>query len=185
MDALPVTARISTAQFASISTISAGGVRATSRLDPSDRQPAPGSRGSTGSSTSPSPGVCGDRRGSGAGGSIGGQGKPPAYLGASHWSTRLMAERLGISFASVARIWRRWNIQPATGGDVQVLLRSRTGSQAARRRGALPWTLVRHEALMFRVEVRDLRRRTYRSRDGESGAADPGRCRDWCEQPSG
>ena len=40
------------------------------------------------------------------------KGKPPARLGASHWSTRLMAERLGISFASVARIWRKWNIQP-------------------------------------------------------------------------
>ena len=24
----------------------------------------------------------------------------------------MMAERLGISFASVARIWRKWNIQP-------------------------------------------------------------------------
>jgi transposase len=40
------------------------------------------------------------------------KGKPPDHLGASHWSTRLMAERLGISFASVARIWRKWNIQP-------------------------------------------------------------------------
>ena len=40
------------------------------------------------------------------------KGKPPAHLGASHWSTRLMADRLGISFASVARIWRKWNIQP-------------------------------------------------------------------------
>jgi transposase len=40
------------------------------------------------------------------------KGKPPAHLGASHWSARLMAERLGISFASVARIWRKWNIQP-------------------------------------------------------------------------
>ena len=40
------------------------------------------------------------------------KGKPPAYLGASHWSTRLMADRLGISFGSVARIWRKWNIQP-------------------------------------------------------------------------
>ena len=39
-------------------------------------------------------------------------GEPPAQLGASHWSARLMAERLGISFASVARIWRKWNIQP-------------------------------------------------------------------------
>ena len=39
-------------------------------------------------------------------------GKPPADLGISHWSVRLMADRLGISFASVGRIWRKWNIQP-------------------------------------------------------------------------
>ena len=36
------------------------------------------------------------------------KGKPPAHLGVTHWSTRLMANRLGISFASVARIWRKW-----------------------------------------------------------------------------
>jgi transposase len=40
------------------------------------------------------------------------KGRPPAHLGVTHWSTRLMAERLGISFASVARIWRKWGIQP-------------------------------------------------------------------------
>jgi transposase len=40
------------------------------------------------------------------------RGKPPLELGVTHWSTRLMADRLGISFASVARIWRKWNIQP-------------------------------------------------------------------------
>jgi transposase len=39
-------------------------------------------------------------------------GKPPADLGISHWSVRLMADRLGISFASVGRIWRKWKIQP-------------------------------------------------------------------------
>jgi transposase len=39
-------------------------------------------------------------------------GKPPTELGISHWSVRLMADRLGISFASVGRIWRKWNIQP-------------------------------------------------------------------------
>ena len=32
------------------------------------------------------------------------KGKPPEDLGVTHWSARLMAERLGISFASVARI---------------------------------------------------------------------------------
>lgn len=40
------------------------------------------------------------------------KGKPPLELGVTHWSARLMAGRLGISFASVARIWRKWNIQP-------------------------------------------------------------------------
>lgn len=39
-------------------------------------------------------------------------GKPPAELGISHWSVRLMADRLGISFSSVGRIWRKWHIQP-------------------------------------------------------------------------
>ncbi|MET4145450.1 helix-turn-helix domain-containing protein [Arthrobacter sp. UYCo732] len=39
-------------------------------------------------------------------------GKPRAELGISRWSARIMAERFGISFSSVARIWRRWKIQP-------------------------------------------------------------------------
>ncbi|MGH3779320.1 MAG: helix-turn-helix domain-containing protein [Pseudonocardiaceae bacterium] len=39
-------------------------------------------------------------------------GRPPAHLGASHWSSRLLGEHLGISFATVARIWRKWGIQP-------------------------------------------------------------------------
>ena len=29
-----------------------------------------------------------------------------------HWSARLLADHLGISFASVARIWREWDLQP-------------------------------------------------------------------------
>jgi transposase len=40
------------------------------------------------------------------------QGRPPARLGVTHWSARLLGDQLGISFASVARIWRKWNIQP-------------------------------------------------------------------------
>jgi transposase len=38
--------------------------------------------------------------------------KPPARLGITHWSARFLAAELGISFASVARIWRKWKIQP-------------------------------------------------------------------------
>ncbi len=37
---------------------------------------------------------------------------PPAKLGVTHWSARLLADHLGISFASVARIWREWKLQP-------------------------------------------------------------------------
>jgi transposase len=39
-------------------------------------------------------------------------GRPPERLGITHWSARFLAAELGISFASVARIWRKWSIQP-------------------------------------------------------------------------
>ena len=39
-------------------------------------------------------------------------GRPPRRLGITHWSARFLAAELGISFASVARIWRKWKIQP-------------------------------------------------------------------------
>ena len=39
-------------------------------------------------------------------------GRPPRRLGITHWSARFLATELGISFASVARIWRKWHIQP-------------------------------------------------------------------------
>ena len=39
-------------------------------------------------------------------------GRPPERLGITHWSARFLAAELGISFASVARIWRKWRIQP-------------------------------------------------------------------------
>jgi transposase len=39
-------------------------------------------------------------------------GRPPARLEITHWSARFLAAELGISFATVARIWRKWAIQP-------------------------------------------------------------------------
>ncbi len=39
-------------------------------------------------------------------------GRPPAHLGVTHWSARLLAVELKISFATVARIWRKWDLQP-------------------------------------------------------------------------
>jgi transposase len=42
---------------------------------------------------------------------------PPAELGVTHWSARLLADHLStagmpVSFAEVARIWRDWGLQP-------------------------------------------------------------------------
>ena len=39
-------------------------------------------------------------------------GRPPPHLGVTHWSARLLAAELKISFATVARIWRKWDLQP-------------------------------------------------------------------------
>jgi len=33
-------------------------------------------------------------------------------LGVTHWSARLLGKHLGISFASVARIWREHDLKP-------------------------------------------------------------------------
>lgn len=38
---------------------------------------------------------------------------PPARLGVAHWSSRLLAARLGgVSNVWVAKIWRKWGLQP-------------------------------------------------------------------------
>jgi transposase len=39
-------------------------------------------------------------------------GRPPEQFGVTHWSARLLGAQLGISFATVARIWRKWDLQP-------------------------------------------------------------------------
>jgi transposase len=37
---------------------------------------------------------------------------PPQKLGVTHWSSRLLAEQLGISQVWVSKIWRKWGLQP-------------------------------------------------------------------------
>ena len=37
---------------------------------------------------------------------------PPAALGVTHWSSRLLAAELGLGDATVARCWRRFGLQP-------------------------------------------------------------------------
>jgi transposase len=38
--------------------------------------------------------------------------RPPERLGVTHWSSRLLAGELGISNVWIARIWRKWGLQP-------------------------------------------------------------------------
>ena len=37
---------------------------------------------------------------------------PPVQLGVTHWSSRLLGEQLGISNVWIAKIWRKWGLQP-------------------------------------------------------------------------
>ena len=37
---------------------------------------------------------------------------PPEPLGVTHWSTRLLAEQLGVSNYTIAKVWQRWGLQP-------------------------------------------------------------------------
>ncbi|MEJ7689941.1 MAG: IS630 family transposase [Nocardioidaceae bacterium] len=37
---------------------------------------------------------------------------PPQELGVTHWSSRLLGDHLGISNVWVAKIWRKWGLQP-------------------------------------------------------------------------
>ena len=37
---------------------------------------------------------------------------PPRKLGVTHWSSRLLAEQLDISNVWIAKIWRKWGLQP-------------------------------------------------------------------------
>jgi len=37
---------------------------------------------------------------------------PPKKLGVTHWSSRLLADRLGVGYATIARAWRAYGIKP-------------------------------------------------------------------------
>jgi transposase len=37
---------------------------------------------------------------------------PPARLGVTHWSSRLLAAELGLSNVKVAKVWREYGLQP-------------------------------------------------------------------------
>jgi transposase len=37
---------------------------------------------------------------------------PPVKLGVTHWSSRLLAKELGLSNVTIAKVWRKWDLQP-------------------------------------------------------------------------
>ena len=65
-------------------------------------------------------------------------GLPPQRLGITHWSARFLAAELGISFASVARIWRKWGIQPHRIETFKFSTDPQLECEDPRRRRALP-----------------------------------------------
>ncbi|THA69916.1 IS630 family transposase [Streptomyces sp. A0642] len=38
--------------------------------------------------------------------------RPPARLRAPYWSSRMLAEELGIAHSTVSRVWRKWGVRP-------------------------------------------------------------------------
>ena len=37
---------------------------------------------------------------------------PPPELGVTHWSSRLLGRHLGLSHVTVAKVWKKWDLQP-------------------------------------------------------------------------
>jgi len=37
---------------------------------------------------------------------------PPPKLGVTHWSSRLLAKELGLSNVTIAKVWKKWDLQP-------------------------------------------------------------------------
>jgi transposase len=68
---------------------------------------------------------------------------PPAALGVTHWSSRLMSDHLRglgmpVSFAEVARIWRDWDLQPHRVETFKFSTGSAARREGPRRRRPLP-----------------------------------------------
>jgi transposase len=37
---------------------------------------------------------------------------PPEHLGVTHWSSRLLGRELGLSNVTIAKVWKKWGLQP-------------------------------------------------------------------------
>ena len=69
--------------------------------------------------------------------------EPPTELGITHWSSRLLADRLRrdgkpVSHATVARVWKQFGIQPHRSGTFKFSTDPAAGREGPRHRRALP-----------------------------------------------
>lgn len=91
---------------------------------------------------------------------------PPASLGVTHWSSRLLARALGISDATVARAWRAYRVQPwrqetfkfSTDPELEAKVRDVVGLYLNPPENAIVLCVdekVRHEALSDSSGVQD------------------------------
>jgi winged helix-turn helix protein len=63
---------------------------------------------------------------------------PPASLGVTHWSSRLLGRHLGIGDATVARAWRASRVQPWRRGTFKFSTDPELEAKGPRRRRPLP-----------------------------------------------
>lgn len=49
-------------------------------------------------------------------------GMPPEHLNAEHWTSRLLGQQLDVSPTTVARVWRKWGIDPTSVGTFEYLI---------------------------------------------------------------
>ena len=63
---------------------------------------------------------------------------PPAKLGVTHWSSRMLGRHLGIGDATVARAWRKYGVRPWRRETFKFSTDPRARGKGSRRRRALP-----------------------------------------------
>ena len=80
---------------------------------------------------------------------------PPARLGVTHWSSRLLADRLELDHATVAGGVEAVRGEAVEGGDVQVLHRPRAGGQGHRRHRAVSGAAGERDRAVCGREVPD------------------------------
>jgi transposase len=71
----------------------------------------------------------------------------------THWSTRTLAERMGVGKDTVARVWRDHGVKPLASDDIQVVERSAVRGETRRCRWVVPEPTGESDGVRFRRET--------------------------------